>query len=655
MNMVIRLINISKHLILSIALCAVTSFAQGVPAGALLDAPSTPQEQQPVDLLPISSNESLVKLSGTPAILISRPAYAPYSTEEKTMYISSVSLGYFYLKLSALTGYQVISMDKAAKGIPYYHDHTRRISKNAYIESAKRLGASYLIYQEYEPQGKKTRYNIELFSIIDNQRLVSKSLIIDMQQFETSLEEGLGAVVNALPNQISDYTREFFTASVLGDNPKIVETFGNTFASIGDFSEKRASVASGEIEKLANGNKKFHVAKMLTAYACAAGKRYEKAIEYQNDLISSFGVSNPSLYLDLAAYQIGAQSYDMALSSVENAAKEPSLKLQAITARAEIYEAKGDYKKAENYYLQLLSEGGENGLIYFKLALVNIALNNTSGADTYLSKAQGAGYKLDRGSYYDIGMRYVELSNNGKAIEAFKNSLSITQDYEPAWQQLAKLYMAMGQKADAAKCYVSLFQINNSTYKDELLRAGEIYEELNQTENVKDVYSLFLARKFVSAPVSVKLAKLEAVDGNCDKATELVYGLESNSSVSDDVRAINQQCGKPDRRVTIPTGSEYGKTNPIVKVWRIASLVLAVGGAGAGYFFDTRVAAKQKDYSNLQYDASQNISDYTDNVVKLHKDIENAQRNRDLCYAGAGVGGLSLALSITLPIIFTDK
>jgi tetratricopeptide (TPR) repeat protein len=652
--MVIRLINVSKHLILFIAIFVVASFAQGVPAGALLDAPSEPQEQQAVDLPTTSSASVPVKLGGTPAILISRPVYAPYSAEEKTMYISSVSQGYFYLKLSALTGYQVISMDKAAKGIPYYHDHTRRISRNAYIESAKRLGASYLLYQEYEPQGKKTRYNIEVISIVDNQRLVSKSLVIDMQQFESGLEEGLGAVVNALPNQISDYTREFFTTSVLGDNPKAVETFGNTFASISDFSEKRASGAIGELEKVLNGNSKFQVAKMLTAYVCAAGKHYDKAIEYQNELISVFGVSNPSLYLDLATYQVGAQNYDMALSSVDNAAKEQSLKLQAITARAEIYEAKGDYKKAQTYYTQLLSEGGENGLIYFKLALVNIALNNASGADSYLSKAQGVGYQLDRGSYYDIGMRYVSLSNNEKAIEAFKNSLGTTQDYEPAWQQLAKLYKEMGRKSDAAECYVSLFQINNNVYKDDLLLAGEIYEELNQTEKVKDVYSLFLARKFVNSVVSVKLAKLEAASGNCDKATDLVFGLDTISAVSADVRAINQQCGKPDRRVTIPTGSENRKTKPIVKVWRIASLVLAVGGAGAGYFFEKQVVAKQKDYS-VPYDAGQEISVYTSNIEKLHKDIENAKRNRDLCYMGAGVGGLSLALSITLPIVFSNK
>ncbi|HMA65598.1 MAG: tetratricopeptide repeat protein, partial [Fibrobacterota bacterium] len=423
--------------------------------------------------------------------------------------------------------------------------------------------------------------------------------------------------------------------------------FGNTFASIGDFSEKRASGVAGELEKILNANKKFQVAKMLTAYVCAAGKHYDKAIEYQNELISTFGVSNPSLYLDLAAYQVGAQSYDMALSSVDNAAKEPSLKFQAITARAEIYEAKGDYKKAQTYYTQLLSEGGENGLIYFKLALVNIALNNASEADSYLSKAQAAGYQLDRGSYYDIGMRYVSLSNKEKAIEAFKNSLGTTQDYEPAWQQLAKLYKEMGRQSDAAECYVSLFQINNNAYKDDLLLAGEIYEELNQTEKVKDVYSLYLARKFVNSTVSVKLAKLEAAGGNCDKATDLVYGLDTIRAVSDDVRAINQQCGKPDRRVTIPTGSEYRKTKPIVMVWRIASLVLAAGGAGAGYYFDTQVKAKLDEYDKC-------VSN-SDDAAKLRTDAETAKRNRMFCYAGGGVGLGSFALSITLPIIFSDK
>ena len=646
--MIIRSIKASRylHLYLFLLACTFSISAQGIPAGAMLDAPAASSEQTQQELLP-PAGDTPVKLTGTPAILISRPVFAPYTNEENTMFIAAISQGYFHFKFSSLSGVQVISPEKMASSIPYFRDYTRRISRNAYIESARRLGASYLFYQEYEPQGKKVRYNIELYSLIENKRLVSKSMTLALQEFEKGLEECSQEVVAALPAQTSDYTREFLTTPVLGDNQKAIETFGNAVASIGDYSEKRAAAQIDNLSKVINSNQKFHVAKYLAASVCAAANNYSKAIDYQNDLITIFGVSNPSLYLELASYYKASGSYDQALDATDQAAKEPSLKFQVLSERASICEAQGNLKKAQSYYEEILAEGTENGSTYFKLALVNIGLNDLNGASAYLSKAESAGYRLDRGSYYDLGLRYCALGNaNDKAIEAFKNSLGVAQDYEPAWQQLAKLYMNMGRKADAAECYVNLFKINNATYKEDLLMAAEIYEELNETEKVKDAYSLFLARKFVDYNVSVKLAKLEVASGNCDKATDLVFRLDTISAVAEDVRAINQQCGKTERRVTIPTGNETKKRSPGITIWRIASAVLAIGGAGAGYYFDTQVADKQK-----KYDKSYDLNE----IRTLHTEIDDAMLYRTLCYAGAGVGAVSLAVSITLPIIFSDK
>jgi hypothetical protein len=55
-------------------------------------------------------------------------------------------------------------------------------------------------------------------------------------------------------------------------------------------------------------------------------------------------------------------------------------------------------------------------------------LNDLSSSSTYLSKADAAGRKIDRGDYYDIGLRYKNLGTaDEKAIDAFKNSLGIQQ------------------------------------------------------------------------------------------------------------------------------------------------------------------------------------------------------------------------------------
>jgi tetratricopeptide (TPR) repeat protein len=648
-NKIMRLTQAAKCLCLVFFALSISISAQnGIPAGAMEGSPPSsaqmPVEEPPSVDVPTTGASS--KHAGPPAILISRPVYAPYSAEGKTMYLSSISEGYFHLKLSALPGFQVISQEKIADAIPYFRDFSRRISRNAYIEAARSLGASYLFYQEYEPQGKKIRYSIELYSISDNQRILSKVYTINLQEFESGLEECVGAVVNALSAQVSDYTREFLTTSILGPNQKALETFGNSLASIPNYSQKQASSFVAEFDKVIVNNPKMYVAKYIAASMSIRAKEYPKAITYQSDIISTFGVSNPSLYLELASYYRIAENYPEALDAVENAAKEPTLRLLVLSARASIYEAKGDLKKAEDEYEKALSEGGDDGAIFFKLSLVNIGLNSLSAAANYLTKASDAGYQLDRGSYYDLGLRYSALGNaNDKAIEAFKNSLGVQQDYEDAWVQLAKLYSKMNKKGDAAECYISLFQINNAAYKDDLLNAGEIYEGLNEMEKAKDAYALYLARKFVNPLISVKLAKLESQSGNCDKAIDLVYGLDTVSAVATDVSEINQKCGKPQRRVAIPTGDAFKKKSPAVGIWRVVSGALTLGAAGVGYYCDMQVADKQKEYKDANLKT----------VDKLHKDIDSFVLYRNICYASAGLAGTSLILSITLPIIFSNK
>lgn len=664
-----RLNSVTKilFLLLVTVIFPISSSAQ-IPPGAELSAP--PDESFSTEAAPILEDEQMttesapvvaqsqVKITGTPAILISRPVFAPYTTEEKTMYIAAVSQGYFHFKLSAIPGIQVISPDKIANSIPYFRDYTRRISRNAYLESARRMGAAYLFYQEYEPQGKKTKYNIEFYSLTENQKLVSKSLTINLNDLESGLAECVAEIVASLPGKISDQTRDFLTSPCLGKNSKSIESFGNSFASIGDFSEKRAGAVAPELLKSAKSNSDFHVAKFLASSVCAAAKKYPEAIELMSDLISEFGRPNPSLYLRLASYYKEAGNYNDAMDAAERASKEPSLDLQVLTEKASINETEGDLNKAESLYEKVLSKGGEDGYIYFKLALVNIGLNNLNGASSYLSKAENAGYALDRGSYYDLGKRYSNNKAYEKAIDAFKKSLDPVQDYEPSWQELAKIYLNTNRKADAAECYVNLFQINNQAYKDELLQAAELYEELGDSEKAKDAYALFIARKFESPIVSVKLAKLEAASGNCDKATELVANLSENQTVADDVHAINKQCGKVERKVTISVRDQKKKRSPVVTTWRIASAVLAVGFGGLGYIFDKKVADKMKTY-NMEYNENdpdnKNFITNMNEIDKLHTDIENAKKSRNICYAGAAVAGTSLALSITLPIFFSNK
>jgi tetratricopeptide (TPR) repeat protein len=361
-----------------------------------------------------------------------------------------------------------------------------------------------------------------------------------------------------------------------------------------------------------------------------------------------------------------ALRYNDALDAAEKAARSQPIALLAKTEKAHIYEAKGDLRAAKNEYQSVLSSGGEDGEIYFQLALVSIGLNDLSSSSTYISKAEAAGRKIDRSDYYDIGLRYKNLGTaDAKAVEAFKNSLGIQQDKEEAWLQLAEVYSKMGKEDEAAECYVNLFHINNSAYKDYLPKAGYKFEALGMKDRAKETYSLFIARKYTDPEVSIRLAKLELADNNCDKATELVQGLDT-ATYGSDISKIYNQCGVKQRHVIVDdkeTKQQSGKA--AVFMWRVFSGIVAAGGVGTGFFINTKIDEKiaqykqHKDtwqgYINDQEGhigiTMKQIQEERNYIDQIHNEIESFKLYRNVCYGVGGVGAASLTLSIVIPII----
>ncbi|NLW32700.1 MAG: hypothetical protein GXY77_14730 [Fibrobacter sp.] len=597
--------------------------------------------------IPLPSVNSTVKRSGPPLILISRPVYAPYSTEAKTQYIAAIAESYFHFKIGMLPGFQVLSQEKIAHNLQYFRDFSRRVSRASYIETAKKLGASYLFYQEYEPQGKSVKFEIEVYSLADNNKVLSSTHNFDLKDFEDGLYECVMEIAGELVGSIPVDIQKILGENVLAKSSKSIERFGALVASAGEYSQAKAEAVIPEYEKVLKQESQFHIARYVTAAACAIANQFDKAIEHQDKLISIFGNSYPDLYLQLASYYREGGRHSDAIYAAEKAKQESTLEIPANIEIAMAYEAKGDLQRAQSEYLSILQKGGEDGEIYFQLALVSIGLGNLSQSSQYLSKAASAGRSLDRGDYYDLGLRYAALGTaNDKAIEAFQNSMGIQKDNEDAWRQLAELYSNMGRQADAAECYISLFHISNEAYKDYLPKAGMIYESEGMREKAKDAYALFIARNYHNKEVNLRLAKLEVEDGNCDDAVELVYGMDTITGIGEDVRQIMQQCGQPERRVVIPTETGEQKKWAGVFFWRVVSGAVSLGGAGLGYFCNTKIDDNLKAYRDERR---------PHHVERLHDEIEKWQLMRNLSYMGAGVGAVSLSCSIALPILFSSR
>ncbi len=611
------------------------------------------------------STSTMLKRAGPPRILVCRPVYAPYSEETKTMYIASITEAYFHFKLNALPGYQVVPIERVANNVQYFRDFSRRISRTSYIDAAQQLGATYLFYVEYEPQGKQAKFNIEFYSIAENKKLVSSIQQIDLANFEDGLFNCLNEVTSVLPDKFSENIQNLLGASILGKSSKSVETLGNQIASMGNYTKGRAANLAGEFEKIAQSSD-FYLAKMVAANVLTLAGKVEKATQLMDNLINEFGRDYPALYLQLASMYRQALRYNDALDAAERAARSQPIALLAKTEKARIYEAKGDLRAAKSEYQSVLSAGGEDGEVYFQLALVSIGLNDLSSSSTYISKAEAAGRKIDRSDYYDIGLRYKNLGTaDAKAVEAFKNSLGIQQDKEEAWLQLAEVYSKMGKEDEAAECYVNLFHINNSAYKDYLPKVGYKFEALGMKQRAKETYSLFIARKYTDPEVSIRLAKLELSDNNCPRATELVQGLDTNT-YGTDIRKIYEQCGVKQRHVVVnDKEAKLQRGKAAVFMWRVFSGIVAAGGAGTGFYINTLIDKKIKEYKvhtntwQERIDNPQNfpgirlkeVQDERDYIDNLHNDIESFKLYRNVCYGVGGAGAASLTLSIVIPII----
>ncbi len=606
---------------------------------------STPVSE-PVKAKPKPAYQAVVsqniKRAGPPLLMVARPTYAPYSSEQKTMYISAIAEAYFHFKLGAITQIQVIPQERMANNIQYYRDFSRRISRASYIEAAKKMGTTYLIYHEYEPQGKKVQYTLELYSISDNQKLYAEKKEIDLSQFEAGLLECVNDIASTITSSLPTSVNKVLAEDILGDNSKAIEALGSQIVSEGEYSKKRAEAAVSGYEKISKHNSKMHLAAFVAANAFARAGQFEQALDYQRKLISTFGSGYPGLYLKIANYYRMQKSYNDALDAAEEAKRNSDLDLPASAVIASIYEAKDDLSRAQSEYQAILKKGGEDANIYFELALVSIGLKNIAQANNYLSKAASSGRELDRSDYYELGLRYAELGANDEAIDAFNNSLGIQQDNEDAWLQLALLYDKMNRQSDAAECYVSLFHMNNSANKDYLLKAGLLYESLNMPDKAKDAYDLFLARQFKNPEVSVRLAKIEVANQNCKRAIDLVNGIDTNSTHGYDVKKIYESCKHERRVVVVAKDDPAQKGWAAVFAWRLGSSLLTAAGAGVGYYFN-----KQIEDTKPIYEAARNQKE----TVKLREDMDTYKSTRNLCYLGGAVGLTSLTASIALPII----
>jgi len=198
---------------------------------------------------------------------------------------------------------------------------------------------------------------------------------------------------------------------------------------------------------------------------------YVKAMELNPKLTSAVG-HLAGLYLDIGKYD---KALELANMYYELAAKKDPYHALSIRGKALYYT--GNYEDALKDFERLITYIQQPNVpsyvrvaapeIYRYIALTYKAMGNEEKAEEYFNKSLEVATRLiEKGVslyklYFERGLTYAELGEYKKAIEDFKKSAELSPQFQYAhtfyfvegWEMAGKMYMKLGDKENARKCF----------------------------------------------------------------------------------------------------------------------------------------------------------------------------------------------------------
>ena len=576
----------------------------------------------------------LPPFTGTYKVLISRPIYAVYEAETKTKWISALGEIYTHYKVASFPRTQVFTMEQISGVLPASRDYGRRFNKQHYIDAARKLGATHLIYQEYQPQagGKKTRYVMELYWIGEGATVERASVDLIHSEFEGGLNVCLAKIAEAMDPGAKNSPA--YGVPVWGKDLKTLEPFGNVLAGEGKFGRDNATAALAAAERYIKKNEGLVGYRYAGALLAGRAEQYPKAIQHMEAVIAK-SKDYPALQLRLAEYLRGAERYSEAMRAAETASKNPALRIPASMEMAMIHQAQGNTDRARSEYDALVQGGDADGRLFFRLALLSIEAGRIDESEGYLNRATETGFALDESEYFDIGRAYANAGSGyeEKAVDFLKRSMGVKQSSEDAWEVIADVYNRMGNSQLEAESYVNLFKINMQANSAKLKTAGEIYEKLGMTDRAKDAYALFVDRRFYDRDVSMNLARIYFNEQNCNKLPDVLKGLDTIPEAT----KMLADCGYKVRRIDASQTMKTNKLSPVMLTLRISGAVVAAGGLAGGLVID-KVVVSDLEKKYLDFNTEGSDAQKPAKVKEMREKLDSNIFLGNTLYVLAGVG-----------------
>jgi len=199
----------------------------------------------------------------------------------------------------------------------------------------------------------------------------------------------------------------------------------------------------------------------------------EKAAEYY-ERSRGYNPQDPAAYIKLRRLYLKMNDFSRALKiqiMLEQLENAPSRDAEALAALGQIFIAKGDYKKAEEFYKESIKKNPEQPEMYLQLARIYKKVNSLTNVDLimenyseYLKRKPNDPYVLT-----ELGYMNYKKGNIKEASLKLQQSLNLNQNLPLTHYYIAKIYTYIfNNYVYAIKEYNRVIELNNQV-KNEIV------------------------------------------------------------------------------------------------------------------------------------------------------------------------------------------
>ena len=631
-----------------------------------------------------SSSELSDKAMGSHAgqkysLIIARPANASKNHAQELSWISAFAREFFAFRFGVLS--QVIDPDTISSQLRGYDSYEEApLSQQAYFSMAKKMGATHVLFPEYEADksSKSLKFSLSLVSIDDPSSAIKGECTGAIDKPELCMDSCVTQVLATWGVSQEDYAAKFLRTSITGSG-KCDKSAGSDLVAASLAKEPNHKRMAEDLKKCTGQDPQAFLMYYMGALEYAKANDFEDAGLLLKDLMFKLGPVYPSLYPRAARYFRLAEKFEDGMQMIKLC---EGLNFQAeglIVEKARLLEGLEDLEKAQQAYEDVLSidptnfyalsfliknynhnkefekalkltdpflqNYPDNGKGFLEKGKSLVALGRFEEAQQPLTRAVVLLPKCPEPQIL-LGDCYQKKNDNSMAIQCYSKALLLSPENVAVHIKVARIYLLLN---DPREALAGLKKIEKKFYDNAEVQKqigfaeyrlgdnAEAIRDLNRAQNGEPDVSVFLTL----GELYSKTGDLRQALDSYEKALKVEPG---NSNAERNIRIVKSkmQGGGEETERNPALSSQPGQTGgfPVMTVIRVLTGVLCVGCIGGGYYMNKKIGDDQKSYSEAIK---------TSDVNSLHTTLENDQLFRNVFYGAAGVSGIGCAVTFVIP------